>query len=137
MFLYYYMFSHRPQKLNYQKKKINVERSAFSLALKTGDKTLLRNIDKNCFSEKVINYPKKPRWNRHLFPNIKPVVLLKRTLQLGFFSWQQSKTVILYKTFNQFFSLMFHFYTPWKRQKTFGFLTFSEGIEMWHWTKMG
>ena len=30
-----------------------------------------------------------------------------------------------------------HFYTPWKRQKTFGFLTFSGGIEMWHWTKMG
>ena len=25
---------------------------------------------------------------------------------------------------------MFYFYTPWKRQKTFGFQTFSEGIEM-------
>ena len=24
---------------------------------------------------------------------------------------------------------MSHFYTPWKRQKTFGFLTFSGGIE--------
>ena len=32
---------------------------------------------------------------------------------------------------------MSHFYTPWKRQKTFGFLTFSGGIEMGHWTKMG
>ena len=30
-----------------------------------------------------------------------------------------------------------HFYTPWKHQKTKGFLTFSGGIEMWHWTKMG
>ena len=30
-----------------------------------------------------------------------------------------------------------HFYTPWKRQKTKGFLTFSGDIEMWHWTKMG
>ena len=28
---------------------------------------------------------------------------------------------------------MFHFYTPWKRQKTFGFLLFSDGIEMEHW----
>ena len=30
------------------------------------------------------------------------------------------------------FSPVSHFYTPWK-----GFLTFSGGIEMWHWTKMG
>ena len=35
------------------------------------------------------------------------------------------------------FSPVSHFYTPWKRQKTFGFLTFSGGIEIWHWTKMG
>ena len=34
------------------------------------------------------------------------------------------------------FSPVSHFYTPWKRQKTFG-LAFSGGIEMWHWTKMG
>ena len=25
---------------------------------------------------------------------------------------------------------MFHFYTSWKRQKTSGFMTYSEGIEM-------
>ena len=35
------------------------------------------------------------------------------------------------------FSPVSHFYTPWKRQKTKGFLTFPGGIEMWHWTKMG
>ena len=35
------------------------------------------------------------------------------------------------------FSLVSHFYTSWKHQKTFGFLMFSGGIEMWHWTKMG
>ena len=34
------------------------------------------------------------------------------------------------------FSPMSHFYTPWKRKKTYGFLAFSEGIEMWHWTKI-
>ena len=34
------------------------------------------------------------------------------------------------------FSPVSHFYTPWKRHKTFGFLTFSGGIEMWHLTKM-
>ena len=28
------------------------------------------------------------------------------------------------------FSPVPHFYTPWKRQKTVGFLMFSEGIEM-------
>ena len=32
---------------------------------------------------------------------------------------------------------MSHFYTPSKRQKTFGFLTFSRDIGMEHWTKMG
>ena len=35
------------------------------------------------------------------------------------------------------FSPVSHFYIPWKRQTTFGFLTFSGGIEMRHWTKMG
>ena len=31
---------------------------------------------------------------------------------------------------------IFHLYTPWKRPKTFGFLTFSGGIEMRNWVKM-
>ena len=31
---------------------------------------------------------------------------------------------------------MFHFFTPWKRQKTFVFLMFLEGIEMEHWVEM-
>ena len=35
------------------------------------------------------------------------------------------------------FNLMFHFSTPSKRQKTFGFLTFSGGREMEHWAKIG
>ena len=35
------------------------------------------------------------------------------------------------------FSPMSHFCTPWKRQKSLGFLTFSGGIAMCHWTKMG
>ena len=30
------------------------------------------------------------------------------------------------------FSPVSHFCTPWKRQKTFGFLAFSGDIEMWH-----
>ena len=32
---------------------------------------------------------------------------------------------------------MFHFYIPWNRQKTIGFLTFYGVIEMDHWVKMG
>ena len=35
------------------------------------------------------------------------------------------------------FSPVSHFYTPWKRQQNKGFLTFSGGMELWHWTKMG
>ena len=34
------------------------------------------------------------------------------------------------------FSPVSRVHNPWKRQKTIGFLTFSGGIEMWHWTKM-
>ena len=34
------------------------------------------------------------------------------------------------------FSPIFHFYTPWKRQKTKGFLTFSGVIEIEYWAKM-
>ena len=32
------------------------------------------------------------------------------------------------------FSSMFHFSTPWKLYKTFGFVTFSGGRKMEHWT---
>ena len=32
---------------------------------------------------------------------------------------------------------MSHFHTPWKRQKTKGFLTFSGGIEMEYWREKG
>ena len=35
------------------------------------------------------------------------------------------------------FSPVFHFYTPWKRQKTKGFLTFSNVIKMVHRPKIG
>ena len=31
---------------------------------------------------------------------------------------------------------MFPFYTPWKRQKTFGFLVFSRGMKWKHWLEM-
>ena len=47
--------------------------------------------------------------------------------------WRAKKINILLTLF----SPVPHFYTPWKRQKTFGFLMFSGGIEIWHWTKMG
>ena len=46
------------------------------------------------------------------------------------------RPVILSKKINPFHPVSY-FYTSWKRQKTFGFLTFSGDIEMWHWTKMG
>ena len=35
------------------------------------------------------------------------------------------------------FKPMLHFYTPWKRQKTRGFLTLSGGMEIEHWLIMG
>ena len=35
------------------------------------------------------------------------------------------------------FQPMFHFYNPWKHQKTNGFLMFSGSIEVEHWLKIG
>ena len=32
---------------------------------------------------------------------------------------------------------MFHFYTLWQRPKGSGFLAFTGGIEMEHWSKIG
>ena len=32
---------------------------------------------------------------------------------------------------------MFYFYSLWKRQETFSFLTFSGGVEMEHWANRG
>ena len=36
-----------------------------------------------------------------------------------------------------YFGSMFSFYTPWKHQKTFGFLVISGGIKWEHWPEMG
>ena len=62
---------------------------------------------------------------------------------LGFIFYDQfwiflrkSKTKNIHFLFIHF-TQMFHFYTPWKRQKTFGFLTFLGGIKMKHLGKMG
>ena len=54
----------------------------------------------------------------------------------------EANVTFLFKDFRYFFETIFlflthfspvsHFYTSWKRQKTFGFLTFSRGIEMWY-----
>ena len=48
-----------------------------------------------------------------------------------------NKVIVLKPESLTHFSPMSHFYTPWKRRKTYGFLTFSGSIEMWNWTKMG
>ena len=55
---------------------------------------------------------------------------MKRSFQKDYFR----QILIEYEILLTHFSPVSHFYTPWKCQKTFGFLTFSGGIEMWHWT---
>ena len=34
------------------------------------------------------------------------------------------------------FTILLHFCTPWKRKKTIGFLTISEGVKMEHWREI-
>ena len=57
-----------------------------------------------------------------MMPNQNETFELKKSYTLKFFEEQ-----ILIQ-----FDPIFHFCTPWKRQKTKGFLTFSGGIEMEH-----
>ena len=52
------------------------------------------------------------------------------------YSFLPSKTM-MNANLTTHFSPMFHFYTPWKRQKTKGFLTFLGGTEIEHWAKIG
>ena len=71
---------------------------------------------------------------------------------LGWMQWSQSALVpkdnkwlpgVLFTSFSQILYLalghcsMFHCYTPWKRKKARGFLTFSRGKEREHWREMG
>ena len=52
-------------------------------------------------------------------------------------NYKNAPNLVIHDDHLTHFSPVLHFYTPWKRQKTKGFLTFSGGKEMWHWTKMG
>ena len=44
--------------------------------------------------------------------------------------------LVVKNSINPFYPI-FYFYTPWKYQKTFRFLTFSGGIEIEHWPIIG
>ena len=51
--------------------------------------------------------------------------------------YQKENLIAIQKMYSlTHFSPVSHFYTPWKRQKTFCFLTFSGGIEIWHCTAL-
>ena len=93
------------------------------------------------------NELKKKLWLQKVFHQkifVAPVILFLKyevpKINCDNFDFDQLFFGIRYESvetiFWTYFSPMFHFYTPWKRQKTFGFLTFSGSIEMSHCTKM-
>ena len=51
-------------------------------------------------------------------------------------NWVNLNFIVNYELLT-YFKSMLHLSTPWKSQKISGFLTFSGGIEMEHWLKMG
>ena len=55
----------------------------------------------------------------------------RRLLFTVFTIWTSDSSLLTH------FRPVFPFYTPWKRQKTSGFLTFSGSIEREHWPEMG
>ena len=75
-----------------------------------------------------------------------PATLLRVTLLHGYFSrfWNciNGWVSLIYCFWRNIWGLthfwpMFPFYTPWKQQKTKGFLVFSGGIKSEHWPEMG
>ena len=65
---------------------------------------------------------------------------LNRPLSTGWFNLNHLQTILAWIMLLNceiltHFSLMFNFSTPWKRQKTFSFLSFSGGTEIEHWDK--
>ena len=79
-----------------------------------------------CFFSNYINLPPHPKLRRDVIDTMHVCVCV-----CSFYLFYYSLLALTH------FSLVSHFYTPWEHQKTKGFLTFSGGIEMWHWTKMG
>ena len=62
--------------------------------------------------------------------NVKSMYLRALNVQLKLSIWQKFWLLTHFRP-------LLHFYTPWKHQETFGFLTFSGVKEMEHWVKMG
>ena len=77
------------------------------------------------------------QWLIHCEPIFHFYIPLKMSVNLWFQDSSAVQLPQLYFLLLSHFSPVWHFYTPWKCQKTKSFLTFSGGIEIWHWTKMG
>ena len=83
-------------------------------------------------------------WNLHLFLNQNIAKPYSQRKAIGSNFWNTFWKTLSQRTFSGTTSIilshilpMSHFCTPWKRQKTEGFLTFSGGTEMKHWENMG
>ena len=97
------------------------------------------------FASKFRNFSKNTKQNFHwisIFLLLINVIVIKYVTETLILSpWVEMCDIqVSISYFDQIlthFRPMFHFYTPWKHQKTGGFLMFSGGIEMEHWLKMG
>ena len=97
------------------------------------------------FASKFRNFSKNKKQNFHwisIFLLLINVIVIKYVTETLILSpWVEMCDIqVSISYFGQIlthFRPMFHFYTPWKHQKTGGFLMFSGGIEMEHWLKMG
>ena len=76
-------------------------------------------------------WKKEVKFNYLQYQNLQGKKRTVHKTQPELFSWNQCDVSLIH------FSPVSYFYTPCKRQKTKGFLTFSGDIEMWNWTKMG
>ena len=95
------------------------------------------------FASKFRNFSKNKKQNFHwisIFLLLINVIVIKYVTETLILSpWVEMCDIqVSISYFGQIlthFRPMFHFYTPWKHQKTGGFLMFSGDIEMEHWLK--
>ena len=94
------------------------------------------NTPSQIFDQNLSKYFQNSSFIEHFWKTASEYRKTVTQKELTLLSREESSKNPRWSSFLTHFSPVSHFYVPWKHQKTYGFLTSSGGMEMWHWTKM-